>query len=62
MTSIERPVISLGICLGNIYRQVNVNLADRTNYNYTMLIGRDYLNGVYIVDVEIVHTTKPTCH
>ena len=36
----KRLVIKLGICLGKIFREVEVNLVDRSKFNYPMLIGR----------------------
>lgn len=57
----SRPVIKLGICIGNTYKQVEVNLEDRSGYNYQMLIGRSFLKGSFIVDPGITFTIKPNC-
>ena len=35
----KRPVIDLEMCLGNIKRTVEVNLTDRSSFNYPLLIG-----------------------
>jgi hypothetical protein len=35
----KRPVIDLQLCLGDQLRTVEVNLADRSNFNYPLLIG-----------------------
>ncbi len=59
--SIRRPVIRLGICLGNIYKDAEVTLAQRTKFKYQMLIGRNYLRGTYLVDSAIEHSTWPNC-
>jgi len=59
--SIKRPVIKLGICLGKVFREQEVNLADRKNFLYPMLIGRNYLKGYFLVDSELTFTTKPLC-
>jgi hypothetical protein len=56
-----RLAILLGICLGSFYKEVEVNLADRTHFNYQMLIGRSFLQGNVIVDPSIKFTTKPIC-
>lgn len=61
MFSIKRPVIKLGICLGKVFRELEVNLADRKNFLYPMLIGRNYLKGYFLVDSELKFTTKPSC-
>lgn len=56
-----RPVILLGVCVGNIYRHIEVNLAQRKNFEYRMLIGRNYLDTTYVVDSELKKATKPSC-
>jgi len=35
----KRPVVDLDMCLGNVKRTVEVNLTDRSNFNYPLLIG-----------------------
>ena len=57
----RRPVIKLGICIGNTYKEVEVNLEDRGGFNYQMLIGRSFLKGSFIVDPGITFTTQPNC-
>jgi len=57
----ERPVIIVGICIGNILRDVEVNLIDRSILNYPLLIGRTYLDGNFLIDVSKQYTTKPNC-
>lgn len=56
-----RPAILLGICLGSHFKEVEVNLTDRTGYNYQMLIGRSLLIGAFVVDPSLTFTRKPTC-
>jgi hypothetical protein len=57
----ERPVIMLGLCMGKVFKEVEVNLEDRSNHIYQLLIGRNFLKGSYIVDPAITFTTKPDC-
>lgn len=57
----QRPAILLDVCLGKIVKQVEVNLVDRSNFNYQMLIGRTFLAGDFIVDVENAFTVEPHC-
>ena len=57
----SRLAILLGICLGNFYKEVEVNLADRSHFNYQMLIGRSFLHGNLIVDPSIKYTIEPKC-
>jgi hypothetical protein len=59
--SVTRPVIRLGICLGNVYKEVEVNLEDRSKFNYQMLIGRRYLRNSFLVDSSATFTVKPNC-
>ena len=35
----RRPVVDLELCLGNVKRTVEVNLTDRSSFNYPLLIG-----------------------
>ena len=35
----KRPVVDLELCLGDVKRTVEVNLTDRSNFNYPLLIG-----------------------
>jgi hypothetical protein len=57
----SRPVIKLGICIGNNYKEAEVNLEDRRGFNYQMLIGRSYLKGEFIIDPGLTFTVKPNC-
>ena len=59
--SARRPVIRLGICLGNVYKEVEVNLEDRSKFNYQLLIGRSYLKNSFLVDASATFTLKPNC-
>ncbi|MGK0179920.1 MAG: hypothetical protein ACI8PD_001721 [Nitrospinales bacterium] len=56
-----RPVVRMGICLGNIYRDIEVNLAQRKKFKYPILIGRNFLEGVFLVDSGKTHTIQPSC-
>ncbi len=58
---VERPAVQLGICIGNIYKEVEVNLTDRSLFNYPMLIGRNFLKGTFMVDPATKFTIKPRC-
>jgi hypothetical protein len=60
--SVTRPVIRLGICLGTVYKEVEVNLEDRSKFNYQLLIGRSYLKNSFLVDASATFTLKPNCH
>ena len=57
----KRVVVELGICLDKQLRYIDVNLANRTDYNYKMLIGRSFLKGLFVVDADIMNVTSPDC-
>ena len=57
----ERPVIFLGICLGDTYRKTEVNLADRSNYAYDLLIGRVFMDEHFAIDPSSKYLLKSNC-
>jgi hypothetical protein len=57
----ERPVIMLKICLGRYEAETEVNLVDRTGFNYQFLIGRRYMEGRFVIDPARGWTKKPAC-
>ena len=57
----RRPVIRLGICIATIYREVEVNLVNRTGYKYQMLIGRSFMRHDFLVAPDNKFLTKPDC-
>lgn len=59
----KRPVIKIDVCVANVLRHVEVNLVDRSNYKYQMLIGRSFLKGTpnLLVDSALKETVKPGC-
>lgn len=59
--SIMRPVVSMGLCIGNTLKDVEINLANRENFTYRMLIGRSYLKDRYLVTSGKTYTVEPTC-
>ncbi len=46
----RRPVIQLGICLGDYYKEIEVNLTDRSEFKYQLLIGRSFMAEHFWVD------------
>ena len=58
---LNRPVVSMNLCIGNTLKTVEVNLANRNNFKYHMLVGRTYLKDAYLVDVNKKYTTEPNC-
>jgi hypothetical protein len=47
----RRPVVAMGIKLGQIIEKVEITLTNRNEYVYPMLIGRNFLRDRAIVDV-----------
>jgi len=57
----DRPVVLLGVCLGNTYRVTEVNLTDRTGFKLPFLIGRTFLAERFAVDSSRTDTIEPSC-
>lgn len=57
-----RDVIKLEICLGNVKKEVEVNLIDRSGLNYSLLVGRSFLQNDFLVDPAEKFLRKPSCH
>jgi hypothetical protein len=57
----ERPVVMMGICIGDHYAETQVSLVDRSGFLYPLLIGRRYLKGTFLVDASRKYTVKPRC-
>ncbi len=56
-----RPVVKMFVCLGQKFTQVDVNLVDRSNFAYPMLIGRSLLAGQVSVNPAKSFTREPEC-
>ena len=57
----KRPVVELEICLGNEEREVEVSLFDRSSFQYPVLLGRNALEGLVVVDPALEFTADPSC-
>ena len=57
----SRPVVEIGMCVGDIYRKRQFTLADRTELNYQVLVGRNYMEDHVIVDSAETYTRRPSC-
>ena len=59
----KRPVIMMDVCIANISRTVEVNLVDRCNYKYQLLIGRSFLKGTpnILIDSTQKNSQQPAC-
>ena len=54
----ERAVVKLMVSVGEIKEEVTFTLTDRANMNYPVLLGRNFLNDIVVVDVSKVFTRK----
>jgi hypothetical protein len=57
----RRPVVELWLCVGSVGREVEVNLVDRSRFNYPLLIGRSAMAGLIVVDSDETFTQPPAC-
>ncbi|MCD5991929.1 ATP-dependent zinc protease [Pseudomonas syringae] len=59
----KRPVVDLELCLGNVKRTVEVNLVDRSHFNYPLLIGAKALRefGAAVNPARRYTADKPDC-
>ncbi len=59
---LRRPVVRMKFCVAGRWIEEEVNLADREDFNYPVLIGRNMLKqGKLVVDSSQTFTTEPTC-
>ena len=50
--TVRRIVVKLKLAIGSIEKTLEVNLAERSNFEYPVLIGRNFLDAGIIVDVS----------
>lgn len=54
----RRYVVKLWLSLGNIKELVDVTLANRSDFDYKLLVGRNFLTDIAIVDVSRQYTQQ----
>ncbi len=57
----ERPVVQMELCINGQVHTEKFSLIDRTSLNYPVLLGRDALEDIAIVDPAATFLTKPDC-
>lgn len=57
----RRPTVLMAVCLGRVFRLSEVNLTDRSGFNYEFLVGRRFLTGHFAVDSSRTYTVEPRC-
>lgn len=56
-----RPVVKMTLCVGHRAQRVEVNLVDRSEFIYPLLVGRSAMRGAIIVDPALTFTSRPLC-
>jgi hypothetical protein len=58
----RRPVIEMDLCLGSEIETIEINLNDRSNFIYPMLLGRSAMaQFAILIDPTATYSTKPNC-
>ena len=57
----QRPVVEVEICLGDHLLEVETSLTDRSEFLYPVLLGRNALEGLAVVDPGLTQTRAPEC-
>lgn len=57
----KRPVAKIHICLGPKKIHTVATLRDRSQMSYPFLVGRNILNGSFMVDTSRARAVRPTC-
>jgi len=60
-TNQTRPVVALEICVGGHRMETEVSLVDRSEFNYSLLLGRSALSDFALVDPGNVFLGQPGC-
>jgi len=56
-----RPVVMMNLCVGSVLKAAQIDLANRSNYLYPLLVGRRFLAGHFLVDPDRTFTVRPSC-
>ena len=59
--TIRRPVIRMPICVGGVIGRAEINLADRAEFEYDVLIGREFLANRIVVDSGASFVAESAC-
>jgi hypothetical protein len=57
----RRVVVRMRICIGDRSRSIEVNLVDRAHFEYPLLLGRNALRDVAVIDPNLRRTREPSC-
>jgi hypothetical protein len=59
--NVTRPVVAQEICLYHQINRAEFSLTDRGKFNYAILLGRSFLDGVALVDSSETFLSSPDC-
>lgn len=59
--TIRRPVIHLPLCIGGVRGLAEVNLADREDFEYDFLVGREFMASRVLVDSSSTFIAEGSC-
>ncbi|CUS57398.1 FIG008443: hypothetical protein [hydrothermal vent metagenome] len=59
--TIRRPVIHLPLCIGGVSGLAEVNLADREDFEYDFLVGREFMASRVLVDSSSTFIAEGSC-
>lgn len=57
----RNPIISLGICVGNSYKETNIVVVQQKMSNVALVLGRPFLQSHLLVDSGKPFLTDPAC-
>jgi len=57
----RRVVVRMRICIGDRSRSIEVNLVDRAHFEFPLLLGRNALRDVAVIDPNLRRTREPSC-
>jgi hypothetical protein len=57
----RRPVVQIEVCLGDHLDEIEVSLVDRSGFQYPVLLGRNALENVALVDAGERFAAEPNC-
>jgi hypothetical protein len=57
--SLSRYTVNLRVALGKMEKVREFTLADRSSFKHPVIIGRNFLDGTFVVDVGLKNSTSP---
>jgi hypothetical protein len=57
----ERPVVMLNICLAGTIYEVPFSLTERSDFNYPVLLGREFIQEYFLIDPSKTYSQRTRC-